>query len=57
MLVQCGTFNRIVTFECVENRSAAGVSERDLLLEAIHVSYSERIGPHDCLTLQAKSDE
>lgn len=56
--VQFGSFNRIVVFECSENRlAAAGVSERTLLLEAIRVAYKERIGPNDRLTLQVQNDE
>ena len=57
VLVQCGNFNRVVTFKCDESRVAVGATERDLLCEAIRVSYSERIGPNDRLTLQAKSEE
>ena len=55
VVVQCGTFNRVVGFET--SVTDTGRSERELLEEAIRAAYSERISPSDRLTLQIKSDE
>ena len=55
VVVQCGTFNRVVAFET--SVTDTGRSERELLEEAIRAAYSERISPSDRLTLQIKSDE
>ena len=48
VVVQCGAFNRIVSFSTA---APVGRTERELLCEAIRVAYSERIGPNDRLTL------
>ena len=54
VVVQCGAFNRIVSFSTA---APVGRTERELLCEAIRVAYSERIGPNDRLTLQVRSQE
>ena len=54
VIVQCGRFNRVVSFDVTRG---TGKTERELLCDAIRAAYSERIGPHDRLTLQVKSEE
>ena len=54
VVVQCGAFNRIVSFSTA---APVGRTERELLCEAIRVAYSERIGPNNRLTLQVRSQE
>ena len=44
VVVQCGAFNRIVSFSTA---APVGRTERELLCEAIRVAYSERIGPNE----------
>ena len=53
VVVQCGSFNRVVAFKDATDEW----TERDVLEQAIHVAYGERIGPNDHLTLQVMSEE
>ena len=51
VVVQCGAFNRIVSFSTA---APVGRTERELLCEAIRVAYSERIGPNDARVYMEK---
>ena len=54
VLVQLGEFNRVVQFEHCPD---AGGTERDSLVIAVRATFSDRINPHDRLTLQVKDDD
>lgn len=57
VLVQLGTFSRVVEFECSRNRLSGGATERELLIERIRAAYSERVEAADRLTLQVQRKE
>ena len=52
VLVQCGEFNRVVSFE-----PSSSCTERESFIAEVRRAFSERIATGDRLTVQTKHDE
>ena len=52
VLVQCGEFNRVISFEPSDE-----CTERDAFIVEVRRAFNERIGTEDQLMLQMKHEE